>query len=132
MKEMNNSRKLFTLAGMLILIGSLAPCAFRIASPSGFGPTIQAVSFKRAAALNTKQEYRFNNHGKIVGIPKGVYDKTIGWAYAALAIQFLFWLPAILIIATVGITKAEMSWSGLLYGVPGMIIWIISEFSSPI
>lgn len=129
---MNDSRRLFTLAGILILMGSLAAGTFRVASPSGFGPTIQAFSFRRAAALNTKQELRFNNHGKIVGIPKGVYDKTIGWAYATLAIQLLFWVPAIMIIGTLGIAKAEMSWTGLLYGVPGVIIWIIAEFSSPI
>ena len=129
---MHDSKELFTLAGILILLGALAAGTFRVANPSGYGPTILAMSFSKASGLNTEDQYRFNNHGKIVGIEKELYDKSVGWAYVTLGIQLLFWLPAILIIAVIGIKKDEMSWSGLLYGVPGIIIWIIAEFSSPI
>jgi hypothetical protein len=129
---MYDSKKLFTLAGILILMGALAAGVFRVANSSGYGPTILAISFSKASGLNSEDQYSFNNHGKIVSIEKELYDKSIWWAYMTLGIQFLFWLPAVLIIALVGIRKDEMSWSGLLYGVPGIIIWIIAEFSSPI
>ena len=129
---MNNSRKLFTLAGILILIGSLAPGTFRVASSSGFWAMILAVSFSKTSDLNTADQYCFNNHGKIVGIQKEMHDSSVGWAYLTLAIQFLFWLPAILIIALLRINKDVLGWKGLLYGAPGFLIWIISEFSSPI
>jgi hypothetical protein len=122
--------KSLTTAAVLVLIGSLSPAVFRLLSASGFGPAILALSFSRSSPLNTPSEYRFNDHGTVIGIRRDVYDGTISWAVGALIVQGLFWMPAMMLLATHYRKRTPLHWQDLAFGVTGVFIWLASEFSS--
>ena len=121
--------KLPTTAAVLLLIGSLSPAVFRLSSASGFGPAILALSFSRSSPLNTPNEYRFNEHGRVTGIRRDVYDGAIPWAVGALIVQGLFWIPAIMIFARLYRERTPLDWRGPTFVVIGVLIWLAPEVS---
>jgi hypothetical protein len=120
----------FTVAAMLIFLGALPSATFRLASSSGFGPAVLALSFSRSSTLNTPTEYRFDNHGRLVAIRRDAYDRTIVWAVAALTIQTLCWMPACFILVRLYRHRAPLHWRGLALLIVGVVVWLVSEWSS--
>ena len=126
----NNVSKSFTIAALLILLGSLPAAVFRLSSSSGFGAAVLVVGFSRSSPLNTSEEYRFNEHGRIVGIRRKVYERAVGWALGALILQGMLWMPALAIFARLYRERTALDWRGLALLVVGVLIWLASEASS--
>lgn len=119
-----------TIAGLLILTGALASGLFRLESSSGFGPDIMALSFSRSSPLNTRTEYRINEHGTIIGIRREIYDRRIRWAVVTLIVQGLCLIPAMVILIRLSVKKTRLHWQELVLILLGVVIWLASEGSS--
>jgi cytochrome b561 len=80
--------------------------------------------------LNTAEEYRFNNHGTIIGIERRLYDQNIHWAIAALVIQWVCWIPVMPFLMRLNQWKMSTHWQGGLLLLVGIGVWLLSEWST--
>jgi len=115
---------------LLYLAGCLLGIGFRLVNTSGHGAFILWASYSRSSKLNTPEEYRYNNHGSIIGIKREVYEANIHWAEAVLILQILCWLPASILFCWEKGRKKRIPWIVTLIIVLGFIAWMVSEVSS--
>lgn len=126
---MHDARLLY-LAGLLIVIGALPGVVFRFTNATGYGPTVLALSFHDQSGLNTISEYRFYEHGRIMGVDRIAYHRNLPIAIGILFVQWLCWFPALIRLAFLGARRASWHWPGVLMTAFGIMAWAISEMSA--
>ena len=126
---MQDSKRLFMRAAVLILAGALVILTYRLASPAKCDPTIQIMTFSIPSGYNTPTEYRAYDHGRLLVLEKSIHRKSLPFAVVTMVVQWLLWVPAMVILLNLGVEKSPLSWSGLCVLVLGVVIWITSGFT---
>ena len=93
--EMQDPKRLFMLAAVLILAGALVSLAYRLLSHAKCDPTIQVVTFAMPSAYNTPTEYRVYEHGRLLVLDRGIHRNSMPFAIGAMVGQYLLWVPAV-------------------------------------